>query len=1013
MFRKSKLFLGLATVFTFLFILLIALTLLADDRQMLINDFFGLTTQNVYAFVGSSYADEDGNLSDEGYWELIDDSMAYCAQQEEEGSVLLYNNGALPLSSDERSISLFGKNSTDPIYRSGAGGPIANYEYQVDFRKAFVDGGFSLNEDLYNGYAEYDRYRSASDGDVANRVGQTIARSATEIGEADKEFYTSEITSTFAEYNDAAIVVLARYGSEGADLATSETYSGQPLLALDPNEADMLRTIENSGEFDKTIVLLNGSFPMELDWLTDPQYGVDACLWIGNPGYYGLPGVVNVLTGAANPSGHTMEIYASDSMSSPAMMNFGDINYDISIDPDECVAVDGTKFVTYKEGIYVGYKYYETRYEDVILNQGGASSTAGTYNSEGAWNYADEVCYPFGFGLSYTTFEYKLNGVTFDEAEDTFTASVTVTNTGNVDGKASVQVYAQSPYTQYDKDNLVEKASVQLMNYAKVDVAAGESEDVEVELERYFLASYDANKEKGYIFEPGDYYFGIGNGSHEAMNAILALKGATGLTDHDGNAVDVNKAKTCAVKWTPDITEIDTESYNMSRYNEDVEVTNIFDDCDVNYWCDDDQKIEYLTRQDWEGTYPTTMDEDDLRVNERMLEALDMTKYSKERMMNEYEKYGLKNQPNVDDVPHDVELEEPINFIDMKGVDYDDPLWDTFISQLSLDELAISVSDYRGIQAVPSIAKPANTVAEGPEGMLATFNFGDKRHTTGFATLPLVASTWDHEMQIKHGTQYGEEALFAGVAMVNGPGTNLVRSPYLGRTSEYFSEDGVLNYYCAGHVVGGMMSRGLIGNIKHCFMNNQETNRQKISVFSLEQPMRELYARGWEGAFTLGGGMGVMTAYNRIGLTYTASSVALNDTLFRKEWNYKGSIIDDAMSQSRYSNAGDMLLAGTNLFCLDGARGEVIVDQIEENDDGFLLQLLQRANKRLMYALLHSSMGGMDEDTVVEDNMMWWQVMIMWIDIVVGVIALALVVLYVVSAYIKRNNNEIKEGTAT
>lgn len=1004
MFKKRKLFLGLASVATFLFILMIALTVLAEAHYMLINDVLDLNAQTSYAFVGSSYADENGNLSDEGYWEMIDDSMAYCTQQEEEGSVLLYNNGALPLASDERAVSLFGKNGTDIIYRSGAGGPIANLEYQVDLHKAFADAGFSINETLYNGYLEYDRYQSGT----GNRQGQVITRSAKEIGEADKAFYTDDIVSSFTSYNDAAIVTLSRYGSEGADLSTSETYSGQPLLALDPNEADMLRAIEDSGSFDKTIVLLNGSFPIELDWLTDPQYGVDACLWIGNPGYYGLPGVVNVLTGAANPSGHTMEIYASDSMSSPAMMNFGDINYDISIDPAECEAVGGTKYVTYKEGIYVGYKYYETRYEDCILGQGGASSGVGTYASDGAWNYADEVCYPFGFGLSYTTFTYKLNSVTYNPDDDTFTASVTVKNTGNVDGKASVQVYAQSPYTEYDKQNLVEKSAIQLMNYEKVDLAGGEEKTVEVELERYFLASYDANKEKGYIFEPGDYYFAVGNGSHEAMNAILALKGATGLTDHNGDAVDVDTAKTCAVKWTPSITEIDTRSYNMSRYNDDVEVTNIFDDCDVNYWCDDDDKVTYLTRQDWDGTYPTK--QEGLKVNERMLEGLDMSKYSKERMAEEYEQYGLKDQPTVADVPHDVDLDEPINFIDMKGVPLDDPKWDTFISQLSLDELAVSVSDYRGIQAVPSIAKPANTVAEGPEGMLATFNFGDKRHTTGFATLPLVAASWDHDLQIKHGTQYGEEALFAGVAMVNGPGTNLVRTPYLGRTSEYFSEDGVLNYYCAGHVVGGMMSRGLIGNIKHCFMNNQETNRQRVSVFSLEQPMRELYARGWEGAFTLGGGMGVMTAYNRIGLTYTASSVALNDTLFRKEWNFQGSIIDDAMSQSRYSNAGDMLLAGTNLFCLDGARGQVIVDQINSTDDGFLLQLLQRANKRLMFALLHSSMGGMDEDAVVEVNMMWWEVMIMWIDIVVGVIAVALIVFYVISAYVKKNDDKPKEG---
>ncbi|MBR4210117.1 MAG: fibronectin type III-like domain-contianing protein, partial [Lachnospiraceae bacterium] len=676
--------------------------------------------------------------------------------------------------------------------------------------------------------------------------------------------------------------------------------------------------------------------------------------------------------------------------SSPAMMNFGDHNYDKSLDPDAVTAVGGNKFVTYKEGIYVGYKYYETRYEDCILGQGKADSTAGTYNSTAGWNYAEEVCYPFGFGLSYTTFEYKLDDFSYDAARDMFIVKASVTNTGKVDGKASVQVYAQSPYTDYDKENLVEKASVQLMNYDKVFVKAGETVSTTIELNRYFLAAYDAKKAKGYIFEPGDYYFGIGNGAHEALNAILAVKGAKGLYDHNGDPVDAEKAKTCAVKWTPSITAVDTETYKMSPYNPEVQVTNLFDDCDINYWVDDKDKVVYLTRNDWEGTYPTT--QEGVYVNERMLKGLKMDNYVKPA-----------DSPSVADVPHGVRLENKISFIDMKDVPFDDPKWDTFMSQLSLEDLAISVSDFRGISAVVSINKPASTVAEGPEGMLATFNFGDKRHTTGFATLPLVAASWSHEIQKKHGHLYGEEALFAGVAMVNGPGANLVRTPYGGRTSEYFSEDGILNYYTAANVVGGMLERGLIGNLKHCFMNNQETNRQQVSTFATEQAMREIYARAWEGAFTLGHGMGVMTAYNRIGLTYTASSVALNDTLFRKEWNFQGSIIDDAMAQSTYSNAGDMLEAGTNLFCLDGARGGIIVQQIKDNDDGHLLQLLQRANKRLFYALLHSSMGGIAEDYVETDAANWWETTLNVIDVVTGLLALFFLGLYFFTEYGKKD----------
>jgi len=974
--KKGKLFLGLTGVLTFITATLVSLTVLAEDHKMLVNDALDLTNQAVTGFTGGDY-----ELTDEGCYQLIEDSMRYCAEQEEEGSVLLYNDGALPLKSTERKVSLFGKNSTNPIYRSGAGGPIANYEYQVDFHKAFVDGGFQLNETLYDGYKNYNRRAD----------GSNIARSANEVGEADEAFYTSEIKNSFGAYKDVAIVVLARYGSEGSDLTLNSTVNHQHLLELDKFEKDMIKVIKAAG-FQKIVVLLNGCMPVELDWIKDPETSVNAVLWIGNPGYYGLPGVVNVLTGAANPSGRTMETYAADSTSAPAMQNFGDHNMDTSDMAAGSVKNDSAKMIAYAEGIYVGYKYYETRYEDVILNQGNASSSNGCFKSTTTWDYAKEVCYPFGYGLSYSTFDYKLNGVTFDSKKDIFTANVTVTNTSAVDGKAVIELYGQAPYTQYDRDNRVEKASVQLLNYKKVAVKAGQSITTTVEADRYFLASYDAKNAKQYIFEPGDYYFAVGaNGSHDAINAILAQKGKTGLTDHNGVAVDLDKAKALAVKYVPEITTIDLESYKYSRYNQDQKVTNLFDDCDLNYWADEEDKMTYLTRNDWAATWPKTIE--NVHVNARMEAAL---------KMNNYVKPADATAP-VDGVDYNVKLEKKILFADMKGVPYDDPKWDAFISQLDLDELAISVSDYRGIQSIVKIQKPANSVAEGPEGMLATFKYGDKRHTTGFATLPLVASTWDHEMQYKHGTQYGNEALFAGVAMVNGPGTNLVRTPYLGRTSEYFSEDGVLNYYTAGHVVGGMLEKGCIGNIKHCFMNNQETNRQKVSTFAEEQCMRELYARGWEGAFTYGKGMGVMTAYNRIGLTYTASSIALNQKLFRDEWNFQGSIIDDAMSQSDYSNLGDMLEAGTNLFCLDGNRGTQIVNQIRNTEDGHLLDLLQRANKRLMYALTFSFMGG--ETANVSGGLEWWESTIIAVDCVFGAATLAAAGAFVFFTYLKKKED--------
>ena len=595
--KKSKLWQGLSGVLLFVFIVILSLTILANNYAMLVNDALGLSTSGL-TLSGSDYGDENGELTDEGYWELIDDSYAFCIEEEEQGSVLLKNEGnALPLDADERDVTLFGNNSAHLIYRSGAGGPTPNDEYVIDMDKAFTDAGFNINQELFDAYASSGTQRDTNTA-----------------GEVPASFYTQALKDTFADYNDVAIVTFARYGTENTDLSRN-TSDGKPLLQLSDNEEALLQMINESGQFDKIIVLLNGAMTMDLYWLD--EYNVDACLWFGNPGYYGMPGVVNVLTGEANPSGHLVNTIAEDSMKSPAMQNFGD--YTFTFDGQPVDRTYGTKYVVYKEGIYVGYKYYETRYEDAVLGQ----SNAGDYN------YAEEVAYPFGYGLSYSTYDQQIDSVVYNASKDTFTVNVTVRNTNNMEGKASVQVYVQSPYTDYDKENGVEKASVQLVDYEKVDVPANGTEHVSIEFDRYLLASYDSNGAEGYIFDAGDYYFAIGNGAHEALNNILAVKGGSAvsgkLVDHEGNSVQGETD--CVEKWTAPNTDTDTTTYRMSQYNEDVEVTNQFEDADLNFWADEDLQITYLTRSDWTGTFPTTVTE--LHANERIVDGLRMDKYEK------------------------------------------------------------------------------------------------------------------------------------------------------------------------------------------------------------------------------------------------------------------------------------------------------------------------------------------------------------------------------------------------
>ena len=960
--RKSHLWSGLTGVGALLLGVVLAGTTIAWEQKGEINNLFGLNSKNTFS--GTEFT-EDGSLTNDGFYNYIEAAYDYCEQEEEEGSVLLHNvNNALPLASSERNVTVFGRGSVDPVFRSTAGGSSSNKEYEKTVVTALTDAGFKVNPSVLDAY----------DGATPE------SRSVSSVGEYDPAVYTEAVKNSFSNYGDVAIITLSRFATEGQDLATVND-KGNRMLELDPNEKAMLEVVKNGG-FKKRILLLNSVFAMELDWLDD--YDIDGVLWIGNPGFYGMPGAVRVLTGEVNPSGHLQATYASNSLSAPSAMNFGlyDFNYD-----GKTPRYLGQGYVTYAEGIYVGYKYYETRYADCLLNQGNANSTAGTYNSDGNWNYADEICYPFGYGMSYTTFDYNLDNLTYDQGKDQFTATVTVENTGTVDGKASVQLYASLPYTDFDKQNGIEKSAIQLVDFDKVDVEAGKSVTTTITFDRYLISTYDSKVNKGYIFEPGDYYFAVGNGAHEALNNILAFQGVNGLYDQDGNSVTGDTG--CARKWTATNTSLDSDTYKNSPYNTSVQVTNKFDHADINNWVNDDEKITYLSRNDWAGTYPETVTT--LTVNDRMYDGLDMQFYEKPA-----------DAPSLDDLDFEVELEEKINFLDMKGVDFDDPKWDDFLSQLSLHDLLTNMGDSKGIQAIVSVNKPSCAIVDGPEGMNGQFKFGDRRNCTGWATPTIVAASWDKDIMRRYGEMYGEDALYASIPIAYAPGSDILRSPYSGRTSEYYSEDGMLAYWASTNVINGMRSKGLIGTMKHMFLNEQETYRQGIATFANEQSIREIYLKPFEGALTIGEGLGVMTSYNRIGLTYAAADTSIQYVL-RDEWNYGGYIIDDALSASEYSSAPEMLCAGTNVFCLDTARPVELEELITSTDDGYLAQKVIDSNHYIYYIMLQSSMAGISGDVVVTDGLEGWQIAIVAADVVIGLLAAGALVMFVLNTYVWKN----------
>ncbi|MCQ2798962.1 MAG: fibronectin type III-like domain-contianing protein, partial [Bacilli bacterium] len=662
--------------------------------------------------------------------------------------------------------------------------------------------------------------------------------------------------------------------------------------------------------------------------------------------------------------------------------------------------------VVYKEGVYVGYKYYESRYEDCVLDQGNAKSTKGTYVSSGEWNYGEEMGYPFGFGLSYTTFEQTIKDVKYNAEDDTYTVSVNVKNTGDMDGKASVQVYVQAPYTDYDKTNGLGKPSIALMGYEKADVKAGETKTVDVTFDKYFMATYDYVQAKSYIMEGGDYYFAVGNGAHEALNNVISVKNpSAGLYDHLGNEY---KGVAGAVKKVE--VEEDFLTYRTSHYDESVEVTNQFDDADYNYHAEKNNKnkITYLSREDWEATWPTKETSNPASSADQNMANVYKVAEMKELDYNGND--GIEyNVPYVNDEGQ----EELITFSDMAKIPLEGEIesgkyagkdgaemWDAFIKQMNLDDLAISISDNRGILDVKKVLKPGNSVAEGPEGLLSKFKYGDKRWATGFPTGPVYTATFDHAMQKKFGGFYGEEAIYAGVACVNAPGANINRTPYGSRASEYMSEDGILNYNVATNIIGEARKKGLIMNIKHCFLNNQETGRQRVATFCNEQAIREIYLKPFEGALTKGHGLGIMTSYNRIGVKYAACHSPLMQNVMRGEWKYRGLIIDDALTGSntdQYSNGPSMIYAGTDLFCLDGNRGNQLKQWVTSNNDGTILQCMQRANKYVMYSMSRSWLGGVEvsAEDIEDSSNPWWKTTITGINIGLEVATGALLLVYI------------------
>ena len=774
--------------------------------------------------------------------------------------------------------------------------------------------------------------------------------------------YPQDVKDSVAQYGDAAIITFSRVGGEGYDLE----FQTMNYLALSQEEKDLLAWATEqkaAGKLKSIIVLINTSNALQVDFLKDDAYSIDACLWIGGVGIAGTNAVTDILAGKVNPSGSLVDTYCFDNYSSAAMQNFIATKYagDLSLIPSSAQS-----YMIYQEGIYVGYKYYETRYEDKVMGTGNA----------GSFVYGDDVAFPFGFGLSYTTFEYSGMNVKYDAAADQYVVTVKVTNTGKVAGKETVQVYAQSPYTQYDKENLVEKAAVQLCGFGKTAVLEpGASETVTILVDKRDLASYDTYGAGTYILDAGDYYLTVATDAHNAVNNVLAAKGYTAA---DGMDAEGNAAMT--YKWTE--AKLDTTTYATSLNG--TPITNQLSSADINLYEGLNESVTYLTRADWEGTWPTQQLK--LALTEMLIADLQDVQYDPA----DYETVPMPT----------LGADNGMKLYDMIGKDYDDPDWQKLLDQLTFDEMVSAIGDsFHWRMPVESVNAPGARDENGPQGLTAAIfgaGLGDI-DPTAFTSEDVMAATFNTELIYDVGNMIGNNCLAADVVCLYGPGSNTHRTPYGGRNFEYYSEDGFLAGEMCGAEVKGLQDKGVDVVIKHFALNDCEQDRLGQAAWVGEQAAREIYLKAFQKALEECGGNGVMTAYTRWGAIWSGSHKGLMSGIMRGEWGNKTMSITDNVLVNYCNGVDAMMGGGVTTF---DAMLPYITNQLPNfENDPVVVTAMREAMHHNLYTLANSSaMNGVGKDTVVEKitpSILSTVATLAW---VFGIITVAAIVLWVLGA---------------
>lgn len=856
----------------------------------------------------------------------------------EEGFVLLKNeNAALPLNKGAR-ISVFSKNSVNLSYGgSGSGG--FDTSNNKNLYESLNDAGFVINPTLKNFYesSQSGPVRTANSSDLDNGDNQKIA-----TAETPQSKYTDAVKNSYADYSDAALVVITRIGGEGFDLPRYQGDSEGAVspdshyLELDQNEIDLLTAVTD-GTFKRVVVVFNTPSSFEATFLKDSAYAafedkIDAAVWIGFTGSNGITALGEILNGDVNPSGRLVDTWAADFTKNPSFVNFG-----TGCLPDTTDKYDGGMYysVDYEEGIYVGYRYYETRGE-----------------TDGEDWYNANVVYPFGYGLSYTTFDWTVGDVSASEIElgTTITVPVTVKNTGSVAGKDVVQLYASAPYTLGG----IEKAHKVLVGFAKTKLLQpGESETVTVSFDPYSAASYDyrdanSNGFSGYELEAGEYTLYVSRNAHESEKAIA-----------------LNLAADVQIGTDPT-----TDSEVVNRYTDSED------------FLDSDWQLDtMLSRADWEGTWPTPQTAQQHAGTDRLYEEIRSEEHNNPTDFDseEYPWFGEEPTLTLRDLLPSAEAEgyEPV-------VSYDDERWEELMMGCDEEEMIALINNgaYHTL-AMESVGLPATIHGDGPSGFTCFMSKEQVNGTCQYVSEPVMASTWNINLMNELGEAIGEEGTIGDkttgqpYSSIYAPGVNIHRSPFGGRCSEYFSEDPFISGMMGAAEVQGIQSRGVLPTVKHFVANEQETHRSiggDLSWLS-EQALREIYLKPFEYTVKLGETRGIMTSFNRIGTRWTGGDYRLLTEILRNEWGFNGLVICDFNTIPQYMIPRMMFYAGGSLDL--ATQQSAMWTDCDSSDAGDAI-VLMRAVKDVMYALVNSNAMNAE---VIGYNPPIWQEYLHWINI--------------------------------